>query len=117
LPKHDHPPSITPGNHPASPARNMRPGLWWCSGGLFGRGGVAFRQEDGVVRFYLFGSGMIRAETIQQAVALVGHPDVNVYELPPDAVWPDDAGEAVGRISSVCAHCKFSRCSLILRIV
>ncbi len=29
------------------------------------------------------GDGFIRAETIQQAVALVGHPEVNVYALPP----------------------------------
>ncbi len=28
------------------------------------------------------GEGFIRAETIQQAVALVGHPEVNVYPLP-----------------------------------
>ena len=32
------------------------------------------------------GEGFVRAETIQQAVALVGHPEVNVYELPADAV-------------------------------
>ena len=31
------------------------------------------------------GDGYVRAETIQQAVALVGHPEVNVYALPPDA--------------------------------
>ena len=31
------------------------------------------------------GDGFVRAETIQQAVALVGHPDVNVYQLPADA--------------------------------
>ncbi len=31
------------------------------------------------------GDGYVRAETIQQAVALVGHPEVNVYELPADA--------------------------------
>ncbi len=41
------------------------------------------------------GGGFIRAETIQQAVALIGHPEVNVYSLPPDAVWPGDPGEAV----------------------
>ncbi len=41
------------------------------------------------------GEGYVRAETIQEAVALVGHPEVNVYELPPDAVWPGDPGEAV----------------------
>ncbi len=28
------------------------------------------------------GDGFVRAETIQQAVALVGHPKVNVYPLP-----------------------------------
>ena len=28
------------------------------------------------------GEGFVRAETIQQAVALVGHPDANVYQLP-----------------------------------
>ena len=27
------------------------------------------------------GDGFVRAETIQQAVALVGHPKVNVYRL------------------------------------
>ena len=43
------------------------------------------------------GEGFVRAETIRQAVALVGHPEVNVYELPPDAVWPGEAGEAVWR--------------------
>ena len=39
----------------------------------------------------------VRAETAQQAVALVGHPEVNVYPLPPDAGWPGDAGETVWR--------------------
>ena len=43
------------------------------------------------------GEGFVRAETIQQAVALVGHPEVNVYELPADAVWPGEPGEAVWR--------------------
>ena len=43
------------------------------------------------------GEGFVRAETIQQAVALVGHPEVNVYELPADAVWPGDPGEVVWR--------------------
>ena len=43
------------------------------------------------------GDGYVRAETIQQAVALVGHPDVNVYPLPADAAWPGDRGEAVWR--------------------
>ena len=43
------------------------------------------------------GEGFVRAETIQAAVALVGHPDVNVYQLPPDAVWPGDPGTAVWR--------------------
>ncbi len=41
------------------------------------------------------GEGFVRAETIQAAVALVGHPDVNVYPLPADAVWPGEPGEAV----------------------
>ncbi len=36
------------------------------------------------------GDGYVQAETIQQAVALVGHPEVNVYPLPADAVWPGD---------------------------
>ena len=43
------------------------------------------------------GDGFVRADTIQQAVALVGHPEVNVYALPPDAGWPGDAGETVWR--------------------
>ncbi len=43
------------------------------------------------------GDGFVRAETIQEAVALVGHPEVNVCELPPDAVWPGDPEEAVCR--------------------
>ncbi len=30
--------------------------------------------------------GFVRAETIQEAVALIGHPEVNVYPLPADAV-------------------------------
>ena len=41
--------------------------------------------------------GFVRAETIRQAVALVGHPEVNVYPLPDDAVWPGEPGEAVCR--------------------
>ncbi len=41
--------------------------------------------------------GFVRAETIRQAVALVGHPEVNVYQLPADAVWPGDPGEVVWR--------------------
>ena len=41
------------------------------------------------------GDGFVRAETIQAAVALVGHRDVNVYELPADMVWPGEPGEAV----------------------
>jgi len=40
------------------------------------------------------GDGFVRAETAQQAVALVRHPEVNVYSLPADAVWPGDPGEA-----------------------
>jgi len=43
------------------------------------------------------GDGFVRAETIHEAVALVGHPEVNVYELPPDTVWPGEPGEAVWR--------------------
>ena len=41
------------------------------------------------------GEGFIRAETIQQAVALVGHPEVNVYPLPADAVWPGEPGDVI----------------------
>ena len=41
------------------------------------------------------GDGFVRAETIQQAVALIGHPEVNVYTLPADAAWPGEPGEAV----------------------
>jgi len=41
------------------------------------------------------GDGFVRSETIQQAVALVGHPDANVYPLPAGAVWPGEHGEAV----------------------
>ena len=41
------------------------------------------------------GDAFVRAETINQAVALIGHPEVNVYALPADAVWPGDPGEAV----------------------
>jgi|GEM_PF-4730139 len=54
---------------------------------LFGSRAVALMGHD----------GFVRAETIQQAVALVGHPEVNVYTLPADAVWPGDPGEAVWR--------------------
>jgi len=43
------------------------------------------------------GDGFVRAETIQEAVALVGHPEVNVYPLPVDAVWPGEPGAAVWR--------------------
>ena len=45
--------------------------------------------------------GFVRAETAEQAVALVGHPEVNIYPLPADAVWPGDPGEAVWRTQSV----------------
>ena len=41
------------------------------------------------------GDGFVRAETIQQAVALIGHPEVNVYALPDGIGWPGDPGEAV----------------------
>ncbi len=41
------------------------------------------------------GDGFVRAETAEQAVALVCHPDANVYPQPADAVWPGDPGEAV----------------------
>ena len=30
------------------------------------------------------GDGFVRAETIQQAMELIGHPEVNVYALPAD---------------------------------
>ena len=43
------------------------------------------------------GDGLVRAETAEQAVALIGHPEVNVYPLPADAVWPGEPGEAVWR--------------------
>ncbi len=43
------------------------------------------------------GDGFVRAETIQEAVALIGHPDVNVYPFPADAVWPGDPGERAHR--------------------
>ncbi len=43
----------------------------------------------------LDGDGFVRAETIREALALIGHPDVNVYPLPADAVWPGEAAEAV----------------------
>jgi len=41
------------------------------------------------------GGGDALGETIQQAVALVGHPEVNVYTLPADAIWSGDPGEVV----------------------
>ncbi len=41
------------------------------------------------------GDGFVRAETIQQAIALVGDPETNVYPLPVDVVWPGDPGEAI----------------------
>ena len=47
------------------------------------------------------GDGFVRAETAQQAVALVGHPEVNVYSLPADAVWPGGPGEAADDISEL----------------
>ena len=43
------------------------------------------------------GDGFVRAETIRQAVSLVGHPEVNVYPLPADAAWPGDSGDTVWR--------------------
>jgi hypothetical protein len=45
--------------------------------------------------FDVVAEGLVRAETIRQAVALVGHPEVNIYPLPADAVWPGEPGEAV----------------------
>ena len=50
------------------------------------------------------GEGFVRADTIHEAVALIGHPDVNVYPLPADAVWPGEAGEAVWRCGARCHH-------------
>ncbi len=47
--------------------------------------------------FDVVAEGLVRAETIRQAVALVGHPEVNIYPLPADAVWPGEPGEAVWR--------------------
>ncbi len=41
------------------------------------------------------GDGFVRAETIRQAVALVGHPEENVCALPLDAAWHGEPGEAV----------------------
>ena len=41
--------------------------------------------------------GFVRAETIHEAVALIGYPEVNVYALPADAVWPGEPGRAVWR--------------------
>jgi len=43
------------------------------------------------------GDGFVSADTAEQAVSLVGHPEVNVYPLPADAAWPGDPGEAVWR--------------------
>ena len=43
------------------------------------------------------GDGFVRAETAEQAVELVGHPDANVYPLPPDAIWPGEPGERAHR--------------------
>ena len=43
------------------------------------------------------GDGFVRAETAQQAVALIGHPEVNVYALPADAVWPGEGDKRVYR--------------------
>jgi hypothetical protein len=45
------------------------------------------------------GDGFVRAETTQQAVALNFPPEVNVYPVPTDAVWPGDPGEDVWRCS------------------
>ena len=39
------------------------------------------------------GDGYIRAETIHDAVALIGHPEANVYPLPADAIWPGGPGD------------------------
>ena len=41
------------------------------------------------------GEGFVPAETIHKAVALIGHPEVNVSPLLPDAVWPGYPGEVV----------------------
>ncbi len=43
------------------------------------------------------GDGFVRAETINQVVALIEHQEVNVDPLPADAVWPGEPGEAVWR--------------------
>ena len=41
------------------------------------------------------GDGFVRAETAEQAVALVEYPEVNVYPLPANAAWPGEPGGIV----------------------
>lgn len=45
------------------------------------------------------GTGYVRAGTADEAVALIGDPDVNVYHLPFDTEWPGAADEVVYRCS------------------
>lgn len=40
-------------------------------------------------------TGYVRAGTAEEAVALVGHPEVSVYHLPADTEWPGEAHEAI----------------------
>lgn len=37
------------------------------------------------------GSGQVRAESVEDALALVGHPETNLYLLPDGLTWPASA--------------------------
>lgn len=43
------------------------------------------------------GTGYVRAESAEEAVALVEHPETNVYPLPADAEWPGEPGAVIHR--------------------
>lgn len=38
------------------------------------------------------GRGFVRAETVADALALIDHPDANVYSCPLDVLLPDGPG-------------------------
>ena len=40
------------------------------------------------------GDGYVRAETVEAALAIVGHPDANLYPCPNDT-WPPEANGAI----------------------
>lgn len=44
-------------------------------------------------------SGFVRAESAEEALALIGNPDATVVHLAADAEWPGESGESIYRES------------------